>query len=38
MEEIKKTSAVELLKMLVTAAATVHRLKRNPKALAKFVN
>ena len=29
---------VATLKLLVTAAATVHRLHRNPKALASFLN
>jgi hypothetical protein len=29
---------IETIKMLVAAAATVHRLRRNPKALASFLN
>jgi hypothetical protein len=29
---------IDTLKFLVVAAATVHRLKRNPKALASFLN
>jgi len=29
---------IATVKLLVVAAATVHRLKRNPKALASFLN
>ena len=29
---------IATVKLLVVAAATVHRLKRNPKALANFLN
>jgi hypothetical protein len=32
------TKVIDTLKFLVVAAATVHRLKRNPKALVSFLN
>jgi hypothetical protein len=32
------TKVIDTLKFLVVAAATVHRLKRNPKALASFLS
>jgi hypothetical protein len=32
------TKVIDTLKFLVVAAATVHRLRRNPKALASFLN
>ena len=35
---VEKNKTIEVLKMLVAAAATVHRLKRNPKALATYLN
>jgi hypothetical protein len=35
---MEKIKPLAVIKMLVVAAATVHRLKRNPKALATYLN